>query len=126
MTHRADSHPHQSTTTMRRNTLLLCVGAVTALAAGCHDAVVAPDQSASSFNASGSPSLSRTSGSSENHTLLGTLQLSPNGGAYNVGGFDIVMPAGAVCDPKSTKYGPKHWDEDCTPARGTVTVNVIA
>jgi len=110
---------------MRRNTLLLCVGAVTVLAAGCQDAVVAPNRSANSLSASSSPSLSRTSGGND-RTLLGTLELSPNGGTYSVGGFDIVMPAGAVCDPRTTKYGPKYWDEDCTPATASITVNVVA
>jgi hypothetical protein len=58
--------------------------------------------------------------------LLGTIELTPNGGTYHVGDFDIVMPAGAVCDPASTKYGPRYWDEECVPARRSITVSVIA
>jgi len=108
---------------MRRNTLLLLVGAVAALAVACRDSVVAPARSASSLSASASPSFSA---SSNNRTLLGTLELSPNGGTYHVGDFDIVMPAGAVCDPATTKYGARHWDDDCDAATSTITVNVIA
>lgn len=109
---------------MRRNTLFLLVGAVSALAVACRDSVVAPARNATSLSAAASTSLS-TSGS-KNRTLLGTIQLSPNGGTYHVGDFDIVMPAGAVCEPATTKYGPRYWDDDCTPAGRQITVNVIA
>lgn len=106
---------------MRRNTLLICVGAVTVLAVGCHDAVVEPNRSINDQGASAA----LKSGLHE-QTLIGTLQLSPNGGTYHVGDFDVVIPAGAVCDPRTAKYGPKHWDDDCTPATRSVTVNVVA
>jgi hypothetical protein len=58
--------------------------------------------------------------------VLGTIELSPNGGIYHVGDFDIVMPAGAVCDPETTKYGARYWNDDCTPAKHSITVNVVA
>jgi len=86
---------------------------------------LAPVRSATALSASASPSLS-ASKSSQNRTLLGTLELSPNGGTYHVGDFDIVVPAGAVCDPATTKYGPRYWDDDCAPALRSVTVNVTA
>jgi len=110
---------------MRRNTIPLLVGVAAALVVACRDSSVAPVRSATALSASASPSLS-ASKSNQNHSLLGTVELSPNGGTYHVGDFDIVMPAGAVCDPATTKYGPRYWDEDCTPAQRTVTVNVIA
>lgn len=110
---------------MRRNTLLLLVGAAAALVVACRDSSVAPVRSATVLSAAASPSLS-ASASNQNHTLLGTLELSPNGGTYHVGDFDIVVPAGAVCDPAVTKYGPRYWDEDCVPAQRSITVNVIA
>ena len=109
---------------MRRKSLLLLVGAAAALAVACRDAV-APTRSASPLSASASPSFSK-GGFNSNRTLLGTLELSPNGGIYHVGDFDIVVPAGAVCDPETTKYGVKHWDDDCAPATRTITVNVVA
>src|SRR4029078_9518613 len=118
------AHPHWSTTTMRRNTLYLLVGAVAALAVACRDAAVAPARSATSLSAAASPSLS-AGGINQNRTLIGTIELSPNGGTYHVGDFDIVMPSGAVCD-LGTKYGARYWDDDCTPAANSITVNVIA
>jgi hypothetical protein len=109
---------------MRRNTLLLLVGALSALAVACRDSVNAPARNATSLSAAASPSLSASE--SKNRTLLGTLELSPNGGTYHVGDFDVVMPAGAVCEPAATKYGPRYWDDDCIPARRQITVDVIA
>ncbi|HKW49387.1 MAG TPA: hypothetical protein VJN70_18175 [Gemmatimonadaceae bacterium] len=109
---------------MRSKSLLLLVGAVAALAVACQDAV-APARNASPLSASAAASFSK-GGSNSNRTQLGTLALSPNGGTYHVGDFDIVVPAGAVCDPATTKYGVKHWDDDCAPATQTVTVNVVA
>jgi len=109
---------------MRSKSLLLLVGAAAALAVACRDAV-APTRSVSPLSASASPSYSK-GGTNSNRTLLATLELSPNGGVYHVGDFDIVVPAGAVCDPETTKYGAKHWDDDCAVAKHNITVNVIA
>lgn len=110
---------------MRRNTLLLLVGAVAALAVACRDSSVAPARSATSLSAATSPSAS-AGGINKNRTLLGTIELSPNGGTYHVGDFDVVMPAGAVCAPATTKYGARYWDDDCTPTASSITVDVIA
>jgi len=110
---------------MRRKSLLLLVGAAAALAVACRDSVVGPARSPDALSASASASLSK-SGNDNNRTLLGTLELSPNGGVYHVGDFDIVVPAGAVCDPETTKYGAKHWDDDCAPARRSIKVDVVA
>jgi hypothetical protein len=109
---------------MRSKSLLLLVGTAAALTVACQDAV-GPTRSANPLSASAAVSFSKD-GSNSNRTQLGTLALSPNGGTYHVGDFDIVIPAGAVCDPATTKYGARHWDDDCAPATQTVTVNVVA
>ena len=109
---------------MRSKSLLLLVGAVAALAVACQDAV-APAHTANPRSAAATASFSKN-GSAASRSVIGTLQLSPNGGTYHVGDFDIFVPAGAVCDPTTTKYGVKHWDEDCTPATSTIQVNVVA
>jgi hypothetical protein len=72
------------------------------------------------------PSLSRSSQGRSDRAVLTTLTISPDGGTYHIGDFDVVIPAAAVCDPGSTAYGPKHWDRDCTPANRDITVEVIA
>jgi len=109
---------------MRRHTLPLLVGAVAAFAVACSDSV-APTRSATGFSATASPAFSKNNDNNDRQ-LIGTLELSPDGGRYHLGEFDIVIPQGAVCEPATTKYGARHWNEDCSPARRTVVVNVIA
>jgi hypothetical protein len=100
------------------------VGAVAALAVACQDAV-APANKANPLSASAA-ALDAKGGFNYNRSQLGTLELSPNGGTYHVGDFDIVVPAGAVCDPATAKYGAKHWDDDCRPLTRSLTVSVVA
>ena len=109
---------------MRRNTLLLLlVGAVAALAVGCRDSIVAPARS--SATPSSLLSFSKSAHGSD-RTILQTVELSPTGGTYHVGEFDLTIPAGAVCDPATTKYGVGHWNDDCVPAGRSITVNLVA
>lgn len=109
---------------MRRNSLLLLVGAVAALAVACQDStVVAPARNLNPLSATTS---AHTPGGNQNRTQLGTLELSPNGGIYHVGDFDVVIPAGAVCNPATSKYGATHWDDDCAPLMNSITVQVVS
>ena len=108
---------------MRSKSLLLLVGAVAALAVACQDAV-APSNKANPLAASATASFS-TGGFNSNRSQLATLQLSPNGGTYRIGDFEVVVPAGAICDPATSKYGAKHWDDDCRPLTQSLTVSVI-
>jgi hypothetical protein len=113
---------------MRRTALYLLVGAVSAAVVACQDTPVAPTGNHLT-PASSAPSLSLANGNGQgrsDRTVLTTLTISPSGGTYRVGDFNVVIPAGAVCDPRSTPYGPAHWDDDCTPANRDVTVSVIA
>jgi len=110
---------------MRRINPLLLVGVVAAFAGACRDSVVAPAASSDAIATSSSAANGRGRGTTTT-TVLATLQISPDGGTYHVGDFDVVIPAGAVCDPSTTAYGRRHWDDDCTPANRTVTVSVVA
>lgn len=111
---------------MRRLAIYLLVGAVSAAAVACQDSVLAPATKRVS-PASSALSLSRSSNQGRSdRTVITTLTISPSGGTYHVGDFDVVIPAGAVCDPGSTRYGASHWDEDCAPANRDITVSVVA
>jgi hypothetical protein len=111
---------------MRRIASYLFVGAVSAAAVGCQDSVLAPASQRVSPTSS-APSLSRSANPGRSdRTVITTLTISPSGGTYHVGDFDVVIPAGAVCDPQSTAYGAKHWDDDCVPANRDFTVSVVA
>ena len=38
----------------------------------------------------------------------------------------IVFPAGSICDPSTSSYGPSHWDRPCTPTRRTIRITAVA
>jgi len=49
------------------------------------------------------------------------------GTTYSLGaGNSIQFPAGSVCDPAKSTYGPTEWDKPCTAARNSVTVTAKA
>jgi len=101
------------------------VGAVSAAAVACQDSLVAPASKRVSPSSS-APSLSLSSQGRSDRSVITTLTISPAGGTYHVGDFDVVIPAGAVCDPRTTAYGPAHWDSECAPANRDITVQVVA
>lgn len=110
---------------MRRTALFLLVGTVSAIAVACHDSMVAPASNRGSLSTS-SASFSQSGAGNNERSVIATLTISTAGGTYHVGDFDVVIPANAVCDPKTTPYGPQHWDSDCRPANRSITVNVVA
>jgi hypothetical protein len=109
---------------MRRIHSLLLVGAVAAYAVACRESSVAPASAPESTESAALASTAR--GRDKSTTLLATMDISPNGGTYSVGDFQLVFPAGAVCDPATTRYGSRYWNDDCTPLRRSITVKVVA
>jgi hypothetical protein len=107
---------------MQRRQSLLLVGAVAALAVSCRESSVAPS-SASERAQLASSARGLDKGTT---TLLAKIEISPEGGTYKVGDFSVVFPAGAVCDPSTTKYGARYWNDDCTALTRSITVNVVA
>jgi hypothetical protein len=89
----------------------LLAGAALLLASACSDAV-APD--ATSRKA---PTASPDLASYEAITtrLATTLTLDPRGNDYTFGSFRLHVPAGSVCDPATSGYGPGTWDLPCAP-----------
>src|SRR5688572_16943931 len=41
-----------------------------------------------------------------------------------IGAHEIRFPAGAVCDPATSSYGPGTWDAPCTPLAAPITFTV--
>lgn len=107
---------------MRRSLHLLIAGAVVVLAVACSESAVAPEPAVSVLDAS----TQAQSGGSSARTVLGTFDISPAGGTYRIGDFELVVPAGAVCDPASASYGLKHWNEDCSAMRRSIRVTVTS
>src|SRR6185503_20961282 len=106
---------------MQRIQSLLLVGAVAALAVSCRESSVAPSSAPESALTSSARGLDKGT-----TTLLATIEISPAGGTYRIGDFSVVFPAGAVCDPSTTKYGARYWNDDCSALTRSITVNVMA
>jgi hypothetical protein len=96
-------------------------GTVAALTVACSESAVAPEPAAKAFDAS-----TQALGGSNAKTVLGSFDLSPAGGTYRIGEFELVVPAGAVCDPSSSSYGVRHWNEACSAARRSIRVTVTS
>ncbi len=92
---------------------------------GCQDSS-APALSSSSvapmmLAPAGRPSLSLSGGASGNTS--NDFTVSPNGGVYFAGNHAVVFPAGSVCDPVTSSYGPGTWDQPCTTITSALRVH---
>src|SRR5262245_57297374 len=97
-------------TSIRRYVPLLIAGALL-LAAACSDTV------APSATAPASTSLSAFAGTAsariKNQPRTLTLVLHAKGGHAKLGDFTLEYPAGAVCDPATSSYGPDFLTTPC-------------
>jgi hypothetical protein len=109
---------------MRRR-LAYCLFACSALiAAGCSD-TTAPTAVESSLSTLNSVSeFSAVKGKkSQDKTSTFVFDLLPGGGHVSIGGFALDYPAGAVCDPKRSSYGPTEWKKACVVLTTSITVS---
>jgi hypothetical protein len=69
------------------------------------------------------PTLSLQDGAS----YTGRFVLSPSRSTmFSDGVNTIVFPAGAVCDPATSGYGPTEWNKPCDSIRTDLTITVVA
>ena len=112
---------------MRRNYWVVVASAVVGVLAGCSDnTVVAPSAApsaaptTSTFAPVDRPSLSLSGNRAQNTTTQFTV--SPSGGVYFAGNHAVVFPAGSICDPATSSYGPGEWDAPCSPLTRPITI----
>ena len=51
--------------------------------------------------------------------------VSPAGGVFTVGGVAVVFPAGSICDPTTSSYGPGTWDQPCQAATSSIRIHAV-
>ncbi|MDF1503707.1 hypothetical protein [Roseisolibacter sp. H3M3-2] len=103
--------------TVRRALPPLATVAAALLAAACSDAATAP---------SASPSAGPRRTTAAVDTTYGTFSYDPSV-SYDLslgGGHRLQIPAGAVCNPATSGYGPTTWDAACAPLAQTLTFSV--
>lgn len=49
--------------------------------------------------------------------------VGPWGGTYLVGNHAVVFPAGSICDPASSSYGPDTWNDSCRAATTPIRIH---
>jgi hypothetical protein len=100
--------------------------------AGCRDEVLsptaAPVQAPSavapaplSLAPQGRPTLSLGGGLPDSTATDFTV--GPAGGAFFAGNHAVVFPAGSICDPATSSYGPGTWDSPCTPLQSSLRIH---
>src|SRR5215213_4206554 len=100
--------------------------------AGCRDGVVSPTESSAlappvaapapmSLAPRGRPSLALSGGLPDSTAVDFTV--GPGGGVFYTGNHAVVFPAGSVCDPAASTYGPGTWDDACSPLQSTLKVH---
>lgn len=56
-----------------------------------------------------------------------TFTIYPNQNTYVVIGTNVVnIPAGVVCNPLTSGYGPAYWSQPCSPITSPITVTASA
>lgn len=117
---------------MRRNSWTLA-GPIALLAlAACQDGVVSPSASRiaapvgvspapMSLAPQGRPTLSLTGGLPD--SAAADFVVGPSGGLFLTGNHAVVFPAGSVCDPATSSYGPGTWDAPCAPLASPIRVH---
>jgi hypothetical protein len=63
----------------------------------------------------GAPSLDVITNAVAPDSLSADFTVTPSGGMFALGNNAVYFPAGSICDPETSSYGPGHWDEPCTP-----------
>jgi hypothetical protein len=46
-----------------------------------------------------------------------------SGGVFFVGNHAIVFPAGSICDPRTSSYGPGTWDSPCDALTSSIAIH---
>jgi hypothetical protein len=109
---------------MTKRSKFALVGLVAAVA-GCSDVVAPPQSVQDSTPVIGGGVTTALSGMD---TVKFPITIDPwHSTTYYLGaGNSLTFPAGSVCDPTKSTYGIGQWDQPCTAARSSVTVQVKA
>lgn len=109
-----------------RRSVLLTVGlfAGAAAFAACRDAAVAPvDRAVPVVLEAPTVNLNELAASRTGISFWITIDPRRDN-LYSDGINSIRIPAGAICDPATSSYGPAYWDAPCTAASAPITMPV--
>lgn len=108
---------------MRRSVLLvLGLTAGAAFFTACRDATVAPSAGSVALDV---PRVQYDELAESSSGVTYHVTLDPTRDiVYSDGINSIRIPAGAICDPATSGYGPELWDAPCAPAREPIRLSI--
>jgi hypothetical protein len=89
------------------------VVALAAFTVACADNSIAPSSDEAEVLPGGAPNYLITIHAMADDQSSADFTVSPSGGYFQMGKHGIVFPRNTICDPRTSSYGPDHWDEDC-------------
>lgn len=98
------------------------------VAAGCGEAPSAPSATTSLVPSNRAPSFDLSARRGFGAQQSTTFRLTARGGTFTVGAglFQVVFPAGSVCDPRLTQDIPSEWNQDCVTLGARDAIQVTA
>lgn len=107
-----------------RRSVSLVVGllAGAAVFSACRDAAVAPHDALAPIELNVPPvSFTELQGTTTSYTVT----IDPRrDNVYSDGTTSVRFPAGSICDPATSGYGPGMWDAPCAPASAPISLPV--
>jgi hypothetical protein len=110
-----------------RRTVPLVVGLAlgTASFSACRDVAVSPSERSLQSVALNVPAVSLNELQASSEGVTYSLTVDPRkDNVYSDGINTIQIPAGSICDPATSSYGPEYWDSPCEPAISPIALEV--
>ena len=107
---------------MRENLRLIAAGLSLLVVVGCGETATAP-QAASTQKLSATAPKFDYSFAGTFGDQYSSFVVTPSGGTYAAGSFNVSFPANAVCDPDLSSYGEGTWDSSCVPLGRAIRVS---
>jgi hypothetical protein len=108
---------------MRQSIKLIAVSLPLLVVAACSDVSTSP-QSSATRSLSAAPAFDYSGGGRYRFGDMRTsFTVTPDGGSFAINSFlNVDFPAGSICDPTRSSYGPGEWDNDCVVLTRAITI----
>ena len=100
---------------MNRLLSTLALAAVAVAATSCSDSATAPVASPARGISPFSAAFDNSAWSGQGQTITSDFVVTGAGGTFTIlnGRYKVAFPAGSICDPTTSTYGPTEWDSPC-------------
>jgi hypothetical protein len=99
------------------------LAALAAFTVACADNSIAPSSDAVEVLPGGAPNFLITVHRMAKDHSSADFTVTPSGGYVQMGRHGIVFPRSAICDPRTSSYGPEFWDDECRVLRSAIRIH---